>query len=497
MKYTKIMKTLRLFGIIVSLTVISSCEDFLNLAPISSSSVNGFYQTASDFEQAVNGAYANLRGVYSYGYYLLFADLRADNTSMMVRGGGGEQQKISFDNFSLDATNEHMLTFWRASYVAIQRANGVLSNIDGVSFDQAKKDQYIGESKALRAIVYFNLVRIFGGVPIVLIGDVNIAESYNTPRSSVDEVYTVIINDLLDAVNLLPETYSGSDVGRIAKGAAQTLLGQVYLTQKKYSDAVTQFSAVINDGNYSLLTNYEDNFSGSLQGNSEAIWQVLFMGGTADMGSNYPNWCAPSGSDGILTGAGGAYGFNQPTLDIYNAYEAGDLRRDASIGLGYTDRDGIYIPAKYIKLYVNHDDGDGYLDSDCDWNIFRYAHVYLMCAEALNEVNNGPTAAAYQYINLVRRRAGFTTDLSGLSQSAFRDAVYQEERLEVAFEGHRWFDLLRTDRAISVMNSKLGNDPATTVGPSEAINANQLLYPIPANVIATSSAGTITQNPGY
>jgi hypothetical protein len=309
-------------------------------------------------------------------------------------------------------------------------------------------------------------------------------------------VYTLIVGDLLDAVSLLPETYSGSDVGRVAKGAAQTLLGQVYLTQKKYSDAVTQFSAVISDGNYSLLPNYEDNFAAGLQGNSEAIWQVLFMSGTDDKGSNYPNWCAPSGSDGILTGAGGAYGFNQPTLDLYNSYEAGDLRRDVSIGLGYTDRDDVYIPARYIKLYVDQSDGDGYCDSDSDWNIFRYAHVYLMCAEALNEVNSGPTAAAYEYINSVRQRAGLT-DLSGLSQSAFRDAVYQEERLEVAFEGHRWFDLLRTDRAISVMNSKLGDDPATTVGPSEAINANQLLYPIPANVIATSSAGTITQNDGY
>lgn len=496
MKYTKIMKTLRLFGIIVSLAVISSCEDFLNLAPISSTGVDGFYKTAADFEQAVNGAYASLTSVYNDGYYLLFADLRADNTSMVVLGGGGEQQKISFDNFSLDATNEHMLRFWTTCYIAIQRANGVLSNIEGASVDQARKDQYVGESKAIRSIAYFNLVRIFGGVPLVLTGNVNIAESYNTPRSSVDEVYTLIVSDLLEAVSLLPETYSGSDVGRVAKGAAQTLLGQVYLTQKKYSDAVTQFSAVISDGNYSLLTNYEDNFAAGSQGNSEAIWQVLFMGGTADMGSNYPNWCAPSGSDGILTGNGGAYGFNQPTLDIYNAYEAGDLRRDASIGLGYTDRDGIYIPAKYIKLYVNHDDGDGYLDSDADWNIFRYAHVYLMCAEALNEVNIGPTAAAYNYINLVRQRAGLT-DLSGLSQSAFREAVYREQRLEVAFEGHRWFDLLRTDRAISVMNSKLGNDPATTVGPSEAINANQLLYPIPANVIATSSAGTIIQNDGY
>lgn len=490
------MKTLRLFGIIISLTMISSCEDFLTLQPISSTSVDGFYKTPADFEQAVNGTYASLSGVYSGGYYLLFGDLRADNTSMLVLGGGTEQQKISFDNFSLDATNEHMLAFWKVSYMAMQRANGVISNIGGTNIIKAKKDQYMGESIAMRALLYFNLVRIYGGVPIVQTSNVNIVASYNAPRSSVDEVYTLIVKDLLEAIELLPETYSGSDAGRIKKGSAQTLLGQVYLTQKRYSDAAIQFSAVINGGNYSLLPNYEDNFAAGAQANSEAIWQILFKGGTADMGSNYPNWCAPLGSDGILTGAGGAYGFNQPTLDIYNAYTAGDLRRDVSIGLGYTDRDGIFIPAKYIKLYVNQRDGDGYLDSDSDWNVFRYAHVLLMCAEALNEANNGPTTAAYTYINLVRKRAGLT-DLSGLSQSAFRDAVYQEERLEVAFEGHRWFDLLRTDRALSVMNSKFGNDPATTVGPNEAINVNQLLYPIPANVIATSSAGTIVQNPGY
>jgi starch-binding outer membrane protein, SusD/RagB family len=496
MKYTKIMKTFRLFAIIVSLTMISSCKDFLNLAPISSTSVGGFYKTAADFEQAVNGTYASLSGVYSYGYYLLFADLRADNTSMVVLGGGTEQQKISFDNFSLDATNEHMLTFWRVSYQTLQKANGVLTNIDGVTIPQAKKDQYTGESKAIRALVYFNLVRIYGGVPIVTTGNVNIEESYNTKRATVDEVYTLIVADLTDAISLLPETYSGSDIGRVTKGAAQTLLGEVYLTQKKYADAATQLGAVITDANYTLLPAFETNFAAGVQGNSEAVWQILYKGGTADMGSNFPNWCAPLGSDGILTGMGGAYGFNQPTLDIYNAYEAGDLRRDVSIGLGYTDRDGVFIPAKYIKLYVDHSDGDGYLDSDCDWNIYRYSYVLLMCAEALNETNNGPTAAAYTYINDVRSRAGLA-DLSGLSQSAFRDAVYQEERVEVAFEGHRWFDLIRTDRAITVMNSKLGSDPSTTVGPGEAINANQLLYPIPANVIATSSAGTITQNPGY
>ena len=495
MKYIKeILTAMRLFVIMTSLALVSSCDKFLDLAPISSSGVDGFYKTEADFMQAVNGAYATLKGEYSYGYYLLFADLRADNTTMLGPGGGIEEQKISIDNFSLDPANEHMLTFWRVSYFTIQKANGVLSNIGGVDFDQVKKDQYTGESLSVRALTYFNLVRIFGGVPLVTTGEVNIGESFNTPRSSVDEVYNLIIADLTEAIGLLPETYSAEDAGRVTKGAAQTLLGQVYLTQHKYTEAVTQFSSVINAGNYSLLPKYEDNFTGTNQGNSEAVWQILFMSGTVDLGSNLPNWCAPSGSEGVLTGTGGSYGFNQPTLDIYDSYTAGDLRRDVSIGLGYTNTQGAYVPSRYIKLYVDQSDGDGYLDSDADWNLFRYSHVLLMCAEALNEVNNGPTADAYTYINQVRERAGLA-DLSGLTQSDFRDAVYLEERLEVAFEGHRWFDLIRTGQALNIMNSKLGGtDP---VGPSEAINEDDLLYPIPESVITTSSPGVITPNPGY
>ncbi len=495
MKYiNKITGTLRLLGIMASLTLVLSCKDFLELAPISSSSAEGFYKTDADFMQAVNGAFATLANQYGYGYYLLFADLRADNTTMLGPGGGSEQQKISFDNFSLDPTNEHLLTYWRVAYSAIQKANGVFSNIEGADFDQGKKDQYKGECLAIRALTYFNLVRIFGGVPLVTSGDVNISESYNTPRSSSDEVYALITADLTEAAGLLPETYPEDETGSVSKGAAQTLLGQVYLTMHNYTDAVTQFSAVINSGTYSLLPKYEDNFTGTNQGNSEAVWQILFKSGTADLGSNYPNWFAPIGSEGALTSTGGAYGFNQPTMDIYNSYPDGDLRRDVSIGLGYTNTQGTYVPSNYVKLYVDHSDGDGYADSDCDWNVFRYSHVLLMGAEAINEVNNGPTAEAYSYINAVRERAGLA-DLSGLSQNDFRIAVYQEERLEVAFEGHRWFDLIRTGQALTVMNSKLeGTDP---VGPSESIDEHDLICPLPENVISTSSPGVITQNPGY
>ncbi len=490
----EILKALRLIMIIASVALVSSCDKFLDLAPISYSSADGFYKTEADFMQAVNGAYATLRGEYSYGYYLLFADLRADNTTMQGPGGGTQQQKITIDNFNVDPTNEHMLTFWTVSYTTLQKANGVLSNINGADFDQAKKDQYKGESLTIRALTYFNLVRIFGGVPLVTEGDVNISGSYSTPRSSVDEVYDMIINDLTEAVGLLPDSYPSVEAGRITKGAAQTLLGQVYLTRHNYSDAVAQFHDVISSGKYSLLSNYEDNFTGTDQGNSEAVFQILFKSGTVDLGSNFPNWCAPVGSDGVLTGTGGAYGFNQPTRDIYDSYSPGDLRRDVSIGLGFTSAQGTYVEARYIKLYVDHSDGDGYLDSDDDWNIFRYSHVLLMCAEAINEANNGPDASAYTYINAVRERAGLA-DLSGLSQSDFRDAVYLEERLEVAFEGQRWFDLIRTGRALTVMNSKLG--ASEPIGPSESIDEHDLLYPIPVDVISTSSPGVIIQNPGY
>lgn len=496
MKNTKIyLKVLRLLSVIAFITMFTSCQDFLDLKPISSTTVATFYDSQQDFDQAVIGTYAELTDVYTFAYYLLFGDLRADNTSMLVPGGGGDADKIAIDNFRLEPTNSEILKVWRECYQVIQRANGVLTNIDNIDFDETLKSQYTGESLTLRSLAYFDLVRIYGGVPLVLSSDANIAESYNTPRASVAEVYSQIVTDLIAAIPMLPDSYSAAESGRITKGAARTLLGQIYLTQHNFSDAAAQFTLVIESGEYSLLSKYEDNFAVGMQGNPEAVWQVLFKSGVGSMGSSYPNWHAPQGSAGILVAAGGSYGFNQVTNDMYDAYEVGDLRRDVSVGLGFTDNSGVWVPSKYVKLYVDIDVGKGSNDSDADWNIFRYSHVLLMAAEALNE-ESGPTAKCYEYINAVRNRAGLA-DLSGLTKEEFRTAIYHEERVEVAFEGHRWFDLIRTGRALSVMNSKVGGDPASTVGPGEQISEYQLLYPIHESVIATSAKGVITQNPGY
>jgi len=292
MKYTdKIMKSLRLFAIIASIALASSCQKFLDLVPPSSSTVASFYKSQADFMQAVNGTYASLRDQYGYGYYMLFTDLRSDNTTISGIGGVVESQKLEIDNFTIPANNEHLLTYWKVSYQALQKANGILSHIDGVDFDKAKKDQFTGESKVIRALTYFNLVRMFGGVPLVKVGDVSISASYNIPRSTVDEVYSFIISDLTEAIPLLPETYSADEAGRITKGTAQSLLGQVYMTvtPKKYTDAAIMFGSVISGGNYSLLSKYEDNFMGDNQGNPEAILQILFKSGGIGLGSNYQN----------------------------------------------------------------------------------------------------------------------------------------------------------------------------------------------------------------
>ncbi len=491
--YLKTLKALRLLSVIVFITMVTSCTNFLDIDPISTSTLATFYITEADFEQAVNGAYGELAKVYhSGGYYMLFGDLPSDNTTTLLIGGSRDSRKRPLDQFNADASNAHILRLWRSSYRTIQRANGVLSNIDEADIDQGNKDQYIGETKAIRARVYFNLIRLFGDVPLVTSSYADVIESYTQKRTPITEVYTQIEADLLDAISKLPLSYSDAESGKITKGAAQSMLGMVYLTQKRYPEAVTQFSTVIGSAEYSLLDNYGDNFAAGMQGNDEEIWKVQFSANAGNLGTTYPGWYAPRGSNGVLVTR--SFGFNQPTQDIYDAYEAGDLRKDVSIGRGFTASNGSFIDAMWIRLYVDGLDEGANNSSNSDWIIYRYSNILLLCAEALNEVNTGPTDEAYNYINQVRQRAGLA-DLAGLDESSFREAVYQELRMEVAFEGKRWFDLVRTGRALSVMNTKF--DAGAVLGPNARIEEYQLLFPIPQLEIVTAEAGIIEQNPGY
>jgi tetratricopeptide (TPR) repeat protein len=375
----------------------------------------------------------------------------------------------------------------------IQKTNDIITFLADANIDEAKKNQYKGEAEVLRALAYFNLVRLYGGVPLVLARFENIDESYKKGRNTVDEIYAQIVADLKDAETLLVTNRNTGDVsGRADKGITLSLLGNVYLTQKKYSEAAAEFKKVIDMNEYSLMSNYTDLFLSGQQGNSETIWQAYYMAGVSGLGSSFPNYCAPLNSETALIQTGLAFGWNQPTSDIENAYDANDVRKTA-IGDGFT-KDANFYPYKFIRNYVDEAAGTGDGNSGKDWYILRYADVLLMYAEALNEVE-GPDNA-YGSIDLVRDRAGLDPLTPGMTKDEFREAVYLEERRESPFEGHRWFDLVRTGRALEVMNAKVKplSDP-DNIGIASPISEYQLLLPIPSIVI--EMAPQITQNPGY
>jgi tetratricopeptide (TPR) repeat protein len=495
MKLNNFIKSFTKISLLVALVSMSSCKKFLETKQYDRSNEAAFYKTASDFEQAVIGAYSSLAGLYSSGnFYFLLTDMRSDNTSVYVPGGSaGPLSKSEYDDFTLTSNNEHLLGYWNISYSLIQKTNDIITFLASANIDAAKKSQYKGEAQVLRALTYFNLVRLYGGVPLVLTRFENIDDSYKKGRNSVDEVYTQVIADLKEAETLLvTNRNTGDNSGRADKGIALSLLGNVYLTQKKFTEAAAEFKKVIDMNAYTLLPNYADLFKSGQQGNSETIWQVYYLSGVAGLGSSFPNYSAPANSESVLIQTGIAFGWNQPTSDIQNAYEIKDVRR-SSIGDGFT-KAGISYPYKYIKNYVDIAAGTGDGNSGKDWYILRYADVLLMYAEAVNEAQ-GP-ANAYSSINIVRVRAGLDPLATGMTKDQFREAVYLEERRESPFEGHRWFDLVRTGRALTVINAKIKPlSDANTIGLASPIDAHHLLLPIPS--IVREMAPQVTQNPGY
>ena len=369
-----------------SLLSVSSCKKFLETKQYDRSNDAQFYKTASDFEQAIVGAYSSLGNLYHSGnFYFLLTDIRSDNTGVYVPGGSaGPLSKSEYDDFTLTSNNEHLLGFWNVSYSLIQKSNDIINFIADAEIDATKKNQYTGEASVLRALAYFNLVRLYGGVPLVLERFENIDESYQKGRNTADEIYAQIISDLKNAETLLTTNKNSGDMsGRADKGIALSLLGSVYLTQKKFSEAAAELKKVIDMNEYGLLENYNDLFLSGQQGNIETIWQAYYLAGVAGLGSSFPNFSAPLSSETVLVQTGLAFGWNQPTSDIQNAYDSVDERRSA-IGDGFT-KDGTYYPYKYIMNYVDENSGTGDGNSGKDWYILRYADVLLMYAEAVNE----------------------------------------------------------------------------------------------------------------
>ena len=487
------MKTVYLTLLLCTGLLISSCsEDFLDLKPKTQLSVDDYFKTPEQFESAVNGAYSSLQEGNLYGNWYVLSEIPSDNTSNQLSGSVTDQDE--FDKYYIRSTNPYIANFWNSSYMTINRINTVLNRIDGIKIDKSVGDRYKLECKFLRGLLYFNLVRVFGDVPLVL-NEISISDSYAILRESKDKVYSQIIADLSEAESL-PASYS-EDVnkGRATSGAAKALLGKVYLTIKNYKDAETKLAEVITSNRYSLLENtsgslningYAAVFNANNHNNSESVFDVQFKKGGFGEGSNFPNTFAPENSGTNVVPLGSTGGNNLPGDDMINSYEPGDLRKGFSVASGYYDarKNGAWVESKYIKKYFDTPYKDG--DSNNNFPVIRFADDLLMYSEALNQ--NGKTADACTYLNKVRRRGfGYQSnevspvDINTTNKDLFLLKVEQERRVELAFEGHRWFDLIRTDRAVEVMTAK-----------GYKLNATNLICPVPQKQIDINPV--ITQN---
>ncbi|MBS1607142.1 MAG: RagB/SusD family nutrient uptake outer membrane protein [Bacteroidetes bacterium] len=468
----------------LGLLVCSCKKDFLTLSPPSNANVQSFYKNAGDMQVAVNAAYASLQldGQYRYAYWTL-AEVRSDNS--LNFNGAGDFPDADIDLFNDDPSNAIITAAWNDTYRGIQLCNVVLNRITAVAMSDTLKNQLTGEAQFLRGLMYFNLVRLFGDVPLVTTETQSVSEGYSQARTPVAAVYDRITKDFGDAARLLPASYTGANIGRATSGAALGMLGKVYLTKRNYDSAAICLKAVIDGGHYQLMASYADLWKTANANNVESLFEVQFHKGGTQTGSNYYEQFAPRNSGTAITGIGFAQGRNIPTDDIDTSYETGDLRKNISIAESFV-LNGQTVNSRYTLKFRDQPYADG--DADNHWPVLRYADVLLMYAEALNEKGQGPDATGYSMVNAVRSRAGLSPLATGLDKDGFAAALDRERRSELAFEGQRWFDLLRTGRALAVMNNHFGG--AVTV------SSYRLLYPLPQTAVSVNPR-LIKQNPGY
>ncbi|MEN8247991.1 MAG: RagB/SusD family nutrient uptake outer membrane protein [Bacteroidota bacterium] len=468
----------KIIYIIVILNILFSCsEDFIDLNPISNPSIKSFYQKQSDFEVAIVGTYNAWGDIHSL-LWTWYTELRGDTYTAYQ----GDQYEISENKFSENVTAE----MWDAQYRIITYSNVILDRIDNIEpFDETVKSRIKAEARFFRAEAYFALVRFFGAVPLIE-HEITSLDDLKIGRTDVTTIYNFIIDDYKFAVNNLPTEVSASDYGRLSKYSAEGELARVYITlsgkvynQNRWADAKPLLEDILYNSPYTFTESYEEIFArdGSGEKGEEIILSAIFK---AEEGENTM----------YQTQMMGKYG----TLSLYleegvmNSYEDGDIRKDINVAPDFTRiTDGIYVDMPTnVKFDYLYDIGSGF--SGMDFPILRYTDVMLLYAETLAEIDNNVPTQSIEILNQVRNRAGLVslTMENVPNINAFRMFMENERRSELMFECVRWFDLVRTGRAIEVLRA-LGKDADET----------WLLFPIPEQEIAKVGSDILPQNPGY
>lgn len=495
------MKNITFSIIIIALLVWlagSGCKkDWLSPAP-----ENTLIQTDSTFldpgnaEKFVNSCY---NWTTQWGQHVFswigMSSITSDDADKGSDPGDLGADKDQMDALSYTPTSLSVLEVWEANYTGIGRCNQAIDNVPKFEgLDAALASRLVGEAKFLRAYYYFNLIRCYGSVPKiarVYSGEEagQIYDDYsNTP---IEELYALLEEDLKDAATKLPEksAYETKDLGRATKGAALALLAKVYLYEKKWGECLAACNDVINSGEYGLEPDYALIWRQSKENGIESIFEVQAQNGAE--GWAIGGYFVTQGARGDVSGGFNGWGFNTPTDDLEAAYEAGDVRKAATIySVGQTLWDGAVLntasnPKYNYKAYSSQTQEDNY---DSWWSgknirILRFGEVLLMKAEAANELGN--TGDAVSALNQLRSRAGLAATTAS-SQGDLRNAIYQERRVEMAMEHDRFFDLVRTGRAGQVLRAHGKN----------FVDGKHEVFPIPQKHIDLSN-GKLKQNNGY
>ncbi len=471
-----------LFAISVLCVGFVSCDDdFLDFNPEAAVEAENFFQTEEDAIAGTNAIYSNLRSWENAAFPSFIFSIASDDAEKGSSAGDASFFN-EFNEFTFSATQVQIDSYWRGQWNGVNRANQVITKVPAIAMDEALKTRLIGEARFLRAFHYWNLVRAFGGVPIYdgLPPDGN----YNLPRASKEEVYNMIIADLQFAGENLPVSY-GSEQGRATKGAAKAYLSKVYLYQENWAQAFALSNEVMGMG-YDLLPDYNSVFRIQNENSVESIFEMQATYVAGNCGVSNSQFSETQGVRGQF-----GWGFNVPSQNLADSFEAGDVRRDATIIFrGETTPEGDFIaeegdnPMYNQKSYVPSSQiGPGCSSgSDQNMRLMRFAEVLLINAEAANELNN--TSAALASMNRVRDRADLE-DFDSADQEAIRQAIWKERRSEFAMEGiDRFFDVVRQGRGEEVF------------GPLGFEAGKNELFPIPNDAISLSN-GVLTQNPNY
>ncbi|MDD4372614.1 MAG: RagB/SusD family nutrient uptake outer membrane protein [Bacteroidales bacterium] len=483
--------------LIITLLGLSSCEKFLEVNPQGDLTQEVFPTTSSDALLATNAVYTTLRNWHYHSGGFPILDIMSDD----ARKGSNPNDALNtvgpYNTFTINTTQDGLDRWWAALYQGIKRANVVIEKVPEINMDEQQQTRYIAEARFLRGLYYFDLVRAWGGVPIVKSTDPEL----KIPRATVDEVYLLIEEDLVFASENLPTkgSYGANDLGRATQGAAKALLAKMYLFKKDFANAEKFALEVIQSGQYDLESNFSDANGKNGEHGLESVFEIGAMEIESALGDQYAN------TQGVRGTPNRGWGFNRPSLDLRYSFEEGDPRKDLTIiDLG-EEIDGILILGDGTTPDETYDEDGNLIEVECynqkvwipgtstdtqfghNRRLIRFADVLLMAAEALNE--NEKPGEALVHLNRVRARArqgnpAILPDISETNQTTLREIILRERRHELALEGHRFWDLVRTGYA------------AQFLGPHGFITGKHELLPIPQNEIDISQ-GVLTQNPNW